>query len=236
MAGPVPDIDLAGLPLGSVPAVVLDTETTGLDVKTARIVQIGAVRLSAGEIVTDDVFESLVNPGMPIPPSSTEIHRIADAAVAAAPHFTDAIRSFTGWAGAGVLFGWSVGFDLAILKAEHDRHDLPWQPPRSLDVRHLVQLLSPNLPGLSLDVAASWLEIAIENRHSALGDAEATALILQALIPKLRDRGIVTLAQAERACRALTQQHEEEARAGWHAVTAADGSIAADIGEYARIA
>ena len=231
----MPDIDLAGLPLVSVPAVVLDTETTGLDVKSARIVQIGAVRLTEERIGAEDRFDFFVNPGITIPPSSTEIHHIADADVADAPDFAAAIGSFAGWAGQDVLFGWSVGFDLAILKAEHDRHNLPWQQPRSLDVRHLVQLLSPNLPGLSLDVAASWLGVAVENRHSALGDAEATALILRALIPKLRDRGIVTLAQAERACRALTQQHEEEARAGWQAVTAADAGIAADTGEYARI-
>ena len=228
MAGRVPNIDFAGLPLGSLPVIVLDTETTGLDVKSARIVQVGAIRLNQGEAGgraegeagAEDRFELLVNPGMPIPPDSTKIHHIADSDVADAPDFIAAIQSFNDWAGAGVLFGWSVGFDLAILKAEHDRHTLTWQKPRSLDVRHLVQFLSPNLPGLSLEIAAAWLGIRVENRHSALGDAETTALIFRALIPKLRDKGIVTLAQAERACRALTRQHDEEARAGYQRVCA----------------
>ncbi len=226
------DIDLNGIPLGSLPAIALDTETTGLNVADARIVQIGAVRLAPG---ATDFFDMLVNPGVAISPGSTEIHHIADDDVAGAENFPAAIRAYAEWAGAAIVLGWSIGFDLAILKAEHDRHDLAWLPPRTLDVRHLVQLLSPNLPGLSLDVAAAWLGIEIGNRHSALGDAEAAASIFEALVPKLREQGIVTLAQAERACRGLTRQHDEEARAGWHAVAGEAQIGPSDIDDYVRI-
>lgn len=230
-----PDLDLSGLPLGSLPAIALDTETTGLDTAQARIVQIGALRLDPGSDGDGATFDRLVRPGIPIPPASTEIHHISDADVERADDFVTVIKSFTDWTGPSLIFGWSIGFDLAVLKAEHERHGLTWEAPRNFDVRHLVQLLSPNLPNLSLEIAAAWLGIEIRDRHSALGDAKMSALVFQALIPRLRDKGIVTLAQAERASRSLTQLMEEETRAGWHDVAAAVQVDRADTSEYARI-
>ena len=66
MSGFRPATALSGAPLLSLSAVVLDTETTGLDTARARIVQIGAVRLNHGE-VEGEGFDRLVNPGEPIP-------------------------------------------------------------------------------------------------------------------------------------------------------------------------
>ena len=50
-------------PLIALDAVVLDTETTGLDTRKARLVQIGAVRLKRGNLDAAQRFESLINPG-----------------------------------------------------------------------------------------------------------------------------------------------------------------------------
>src|SRR5512143_1672913 len=55
-------------------AVVLDTETTGLDAAAARTVQISAVRIAGGRVLADQTFDALVNPGSPIPPASTTVH------------------------------------------------------------------------------------------------------------------------------------------------------------------
>src|SRR5690606_31631508 len=61
----------------------------------------------------------------------------------------------------------------------------------------------------------SWLGIEGDGRHSALGDAVLTARIFLALIPKLRAGNIRTLAEAEKACLALTKVLEDQHRAGW---------------------
>lgn len=227
---------LSGMPLASMPAVAIDTETTGLDVGKVRIVEIGAVRLETCAPGAQRVYSELVDPGVPIPASSTEIHGIADADVAGAPAFPERMAEFAAWAGPTVVIGYSVGFDLAVLKVEHERHGLPWQPPRALDVGHLVDLVAPALPEKSLETAAGWLGVELSGRHRALGDARAAAEIYRAVVPKLREKGIVTLAQAERAVHALSARMTEEAQAGWHDMgQSGDARDGSRIAEYVRI-
>ncbi len=229
------------MPLASIPAVVIDTETTGLDVANVRIVEIGAVRLeTCAPASQPPVFSGLIDPGIPIPEAATGIHGLGDADIAGAPPFPERVAEFAQWAGAAVVIGYSVGFDLAVLKAEHERHGLPWQAPRALDVRHLVELVAPQLPAQSLEIAADWLGVALADRHRALGDARIAADVYRAIVPKLREKGIVTLAQAERAVRSLSARMTEEAQAGWHdmARTGNDGGSGrggGSVAEYAGI-
>jgi len=226
---------ISAIPLGSLPVVVLDTETTGLDVSRDRVIEIGGVRLNGNSMEEIDTYSALVNPGMPIPPASSAIHNIVDNDVASSPKFTEAMAAFVEWSGSPVIVGYSIGFDLTILKAEHERNGLAWQMPRHLDVRHLTHVLAPNLPNESLETVAAWLDLKVANRHRALGDALVTAQIFLALIPLLRQRKITTLGEAERACRSLTSRMDEEARAGWHGLARSDDQARTSIAEYARI-
>jgi DNA polymerase-3 subunit epsilon/CBS domain-containing protein len=226
---------LSGLPLTMVPAVVMDTETTGLKVGEDRVIEIGAVRIIDGTAVREDDFSRLINPQVPIPAASTAIHTITDDDVAGAEPFKPVMAAFSKWCGNSVVLGYSIGFDLGILKAEHERHGLKWNAPRSLDVRHLVQLLAPELPDQSLDMAAGWLGVEIGERHRAVADAELTLQVFQRLIPKLKHKGIVTLSQAERACLLLGSRLTAEAQAGWHDVVRADRTRPAAVSEYMRI-
>ena len=205
----------SALPLSALTAVVLDTETTGLNTKADFIVQIGAVQLSSGRLDRTMIFDELVNPGVTIPASSTSIHGIGDQDVVNAKTFVQVMPRLAEWASGCIVLGWSIGFDLAILKREHLRAGLAWQPPRSLDVAHLVQFLSPNLPSVSLEAVAGWLSVDIRDRHNAIADALITAEIFVALLPLLHAKGVFTLAEAERACRTLTAKMDEEVEAGW---------------------
>lgn len=201
-------------PLVALEAVALDTETTGLDTVRDRVVQIGAVRLARGR-VTGQTFETLVDPGIPIPEGGRGIHGIDDTMVRSAPAFAEAWARFGEFSGERVLIGYSIGFDLAVLEHEARRAGLAWTRPRTLCVRLLTQLLRPNLPDQSLDMIASWLGVTIAGRHSAPGDARAAADIFLALLPRLAERGLRTLGEAERACLDLSGEREAAARAGW---------------------
>ena len=73
--------------LNELPVLVLDTETTGLDVANDRVISIGAVRLHGKRIYRGVSFDRLVNPARPIPRRSSAVHGITDAMVRDAPGF-----------------------------------------------------------------------------------------------------------------------------------------------------
>ena len=202
-------------PLIALDAVVIDTETTGLDPAKARIVEIAAVRLAGGRIKTDDTFRRLIRPDVPIPAAATAVHHIDDTTVADAPAFAKVWPDLLAYIDGAVVIGHTIGFDLAVLKRECERAGMVWVRPRTLDTRLLAEVAEPELAGYALDQLAAWLGVEISDRHSALGDAFATARVFRALVPKLREGDIRTLAEAMQACRALTDALDQQHRAGW---------------------
>lgn len=211
-------------PLISLDAVVIDTETTGPDPRKARIVEIGAVRLAGGRIDPGNTFRSLVQPREPIPAKATALHGIDAAKLADAPVFADIWPGFSEFiGGSAVLIGHTLGFDLAVLQRECARAHIAWNRPRSLDTQLLAQVIEPNLAGYSLEQIGNWLEVEMVDRNSALGDAMTTARIFRSLVPKLRDGGIRTFAEAAQACRKLTNVLEAQHRAGWAEAVRAPG-------------
>lgn len=195
-------------PLAALHAAALDTETTGLDPARARLVQLGAVRLHGTTVIGEDRFDTLVAPGVPVPPASTAIHGIDDAALIGAPGFAEVAPRLSGWLGGAVLVGHTVAYDLAVLAREHGLAGLAWSAPPALDVRLLARLARPGLMHDDLDRLCAALGVAIEGRHTAPGDALATALAFAALVPLLRARGIRTLAEAQAASRAIAERQQ----------------------------
>ena len=114
-----------------------------------------------------------------------------------------------------MLIGHSIGFDIAVLKRECGRIGVAWQPGVTLDTQLLAQVVNPSLAAPSLEHLAVWLDVEIIGRHSALGDAAAAGRIFLALIPRLRARGIRTLAEALRASAQLTGALDSQRVAGW---------------------
>lgn len=200
-------------PLISLDAVAFDTETTGLDAATARIVQMGALRI--GSMSPDEAarFEHFVHPGLPIPPASSAIHGISDEDVQDAPRFAGILPELEAFFGTATVVGHTISYDRRVLEAECVRVGLTLQRRRWLDVRFLAELARPGLASYDLDGLASHFEVRVNGRHTAMGDARATAEIYRALLPLLRERGIRTLAEAEAASRALLDTQINAGRA-----------------------
>ncbi|MFM9850056.1 MAG: DUF294 nucleotidyltransferase-like domain-containing protein [Hyphomicrobiaceae bacterium] len=198
-------------PLIALDAVVLDTETTGLDARTARLVQIAALRLSGGSLMPEKRFETLVNPGRPIPQSAIAVHGITDAMVVEAPPFTAIAPTLEAFIGKATVIGHTIQYDLAILEREYGLAGRPVPRMRALDVRMLAQLAAPTLAAYGLERLCDWLGVTIVGRHTAMGDARAAGEVFLALVPLLRAKGIRTLAEAEAASHALA---ERQAAAG----------------------
>ena len=193
-------------PLVALDAVAIDTETTGLNLKTARLVQFGAIRIRGGSVLAGEQMSRLVNPGIPIPAQASKVHGITTADLSGASDFATLASDIENFLGRAILIGHTISYDLAILSREHEIAGRPWMPPRALDIRLLARLTAEAGPHDDLDSICSALGIEIEGRHSAIGDAMAAANAFVALIPHLRARGIRTLAEVEAAARARAEQ------------------------------
>lgn len=202
-------------PLIAIDAVAFDTETTGLDVRKASIVEIGAVRIGHGSIRDGERYHSLVRPAGPIDPAAVKIHGLDEARLRDAPAFAEVWPGFADFAGEHLLIGHTIGFDLAIIERQLSASGVTWKRPRLLDTQLLAQLARPRLGKRSLDELADQLGIAAEGRHSAEGDARLAARIFLALLPALQDANIRTLGEAEAGCRSLIQSLDDYRRAGW---------------------
>jgi DNA polymerase-3 subunit epsilon/CBS domain-containing protein len=195
-------------------AVAVDTETTGLDPRTARIIEIGAVALARGKL-QDATFQSLVAIPERIPREAVAIHGITDAELSGAPAFGAAYEELIRFIGPRVVIGHTFGFDLAVFRRECALAQMAPASWPILDTRLLAHVADPTLPDFSLEAVASWLGLEVAHRHQALADARLTAAIFVALVPRLRGAGIRTFGEAREACRAQATVLEAYHRAGW---------------------
>lgn len=192
----VSEREIENTPLHDLQFVVFDTETTGLMPNKDEIVQIGAVRVVRGRIVPGEMVDQLVNPGCAIPPASTKVHRITDDMVADAPDAGTAVTQFHGFARDCVMVAHNAPFDMAFLNRHARLCDLSWDHPM-LDTVLLSAVLFGETEAHSLDALCARLDItiALEHRHTALGDAQATAEALCKMLPILSSRGYRTFGE-----------------------------------------
>ena len=185
------------LPLTALTYVVFDTETTGLAPERDAIVQIGAVRAVNGRLVGGETFETLVNPGRPIPPAASRVHGITDEMVTGAPDIRAAARAFHDFAHDAVLVAHNAPFDLAFLRRCEAEAGVRFDQP-VLDTVLLSAALFGKTELHTLDAIAERLGVHIDGaaRHTAMGDALATASVLLRMLPILEARGIRTFGEA----------------------------------------
>jgi len=174
--------------------VVFDTETTGLlPAQGDEIVQIAAVRIVNGRRVEGEVFDTLVNPGRPIPASSTEVHGITEAMVREAPAMAEVGRAFHRFAQGAVLIAHNAPFDMEFLRRHEPAIGARFDHP-ILDTVLLSAVVFGQHDVHSLDALSHRLGITIpeEARHTALGDTVATADAFLKMLPMLQARGFDT--------------------------------------------
>ncbi|WP_425074537.1 exonuclease domain-containing protein [Sagittula sp. S175] len=183
------------LPLGRLTFTVFDTETTGLLPHKDEIVQIGAVRIVNGRIVPGEKIDQLIDPGRPIPPASTKVHHVTDAMVAGKPDIAKAGKAFHTFARGSVIVAHNAPFDMAFLHRHKRAMGVEWDHP-ILDTVLLSAVLFGASQTHTLDALCDRLAVTIppELRHTALGDAVATAEVLARMLPMLEARGMKTLA------------------------------------------
>jgi DNA polymerase III epsilon subunit family exonuclease len=153
--------------------VVVDTETTGTDPKTADLIELAAVKVERGAIV--DRWSTFVDPGRAI--VGNQMHGITDADVAGAPSPAEAARRFVDYAGDATIVGHSVGFDLAFIE-EALGDGYRFQPGSYIDTLVIAREGYPGGESYRLGDLAAFFGVELSRAHRALPDAEATAGLL----------------------------------------------------------
>lgn len=205
----------AHTPLTELPATVLDTETTGLDVTLDSVCAIGAVRMHGERIFRGVTIDRLVNPGRSIPARSTAVHGITNAMVAAVPGPEGVMPELLEMLRGTVVIGHNVGFDLAMLRRAAEQAGLEWQDPPWLDALLLAAALDPDETDLNLESIALRLGVNVSGRHTALGDSLVTAEVFARQVPLLAERGVLTLDAAVEFSHTARQAMAAQKRAGW---------------------
>jgi DNA polymerase III subunit epsilon len=158
---------------------IIDIETTGLNPKRDRITEV-AILIHDGEKTTDE-FISLVNPEMRIPYRIRELTGISDKMVEMAPRFCEIAREVVEKTAGCIFVAHNVHFDYNFIREEFARLGYHYER-QLLCTKRLSQKLMPGLRSYSLGNLCQSLDIRVEHRHRAFGDAKATVKLFDHLL------------------------------------------------------
>ncbi len=164
--------------------VVTDTETTGSRAGDDRVIEIGAVKVQAGKLT--ETFQQLINPGRYIPRRITQLTGISTGMVLDQPTAEEVLPDFLDFLGDGVFVAHNLPFDQRFIEVELEIAGLEGLRNPSLDTLRLARRLYSALPSKGLSKLTRYFEIEVDGRHRALGDAVATAKLLNMFIDRMR--------------------------------------------------
>lgn len=153
--------------------VCVDVETTGLNPKEEKIIEIGAVKVVDGQIA--ERFQSFVKPGRLLEPRIVALTGITDEMLNDAPGQADVMGKFQEFCGDLPLVGHHLAFDYAFLKKAMVNEKLSFEKS-GLDTLRISRKYLPELESRSLEFLCRHFDIE-HTAHRALGDAEATGIL-----------------------------------------------------------
>ena len=164
------------------PIAFFDLETTGINVASDRIVEISILKISPDG--TKEIKTKRINPGMPIPVQSSEIHGIYDADVANEPTFKGIAKSLAEFLTDCDLAGYNSNkFDIPVLVEEFLRAEIDFdlKGKRFVDVQNIFHQMEQR----TLKAAYKfYCGKDIINAHSAEADIHATYEVFLAQLEK----------------------------------------------------
>jgi DNA polymerase III epsilon subunit family exonuclease len=223
-------VPASAVPIRQAIFAVLDVETTGLE-PHARVIEIACVRLQGFRELGR--LQSLIHPGIPIPPVATSVSGIDDAMVSGAPPFSQVWPALANLLEDAVLVAHNAPFDLHYLSNEKKRAGgSPWQGP-VLDTLRLARNVL-ELPAYSLPELRASLALESGPSHRALADVLTTAALLKLLVERLAP-GVRTLPELLQAQLPVPLPWEEATRFGVPEPTVETLADAARRGQWVAI-
>lgn len=173
--------------------VVLDTETTGLNIRHDRVISIAAVAVHIESDLTDahiplaDTFEAVIHQAHPkAKKDNILIHHIGVDAQGKGYAQADVLDWFVQWVGESPIFAYHAPFDKAMLGNAFKEAGLPALPNPWVDVQPLANWVTRQTHPLGLDECVTRFKLQSIARHSAASDTFVTAELLLKLLPLIR--------------------------------------------------
>lgn len=190
--------------------VVVDLETTGGSAQCDAITEFGAVKVRGGDVLGE--FQTLVNPGLAIPPLIAVLTGITDSMVAPAPTIEVALPSFLEFAHGSTLVAHNAPFDVGFLKAACRGLGIDWPGFAVIDTARLARRLvhRDEAPNCKLATLATLFHTQTTPNHRALQDARATVDVLHALIGRLGNSGVRSVDDLAEWQRAVAPQQRDK--------------------------
>lgn len=180
---------------------VLDTETSGLDVRHHTLLSIGAVRMAGTRVVMGRSFYREIRPERASERSNVLVHGIGHGAQMSGEDPAKALAAFMAFAGGRPLVAYNAPFDRVMIETAVERNlGIRWRPTW-LDTADLVKSMFP-AEAMELKTLDDWMgrfSIVHYERHNALADALCTAQLFQVLMARAAVEGYVTVGDLRRA-------------------------------------
>ena len=164
--------------------VVFDIETTGLNPKFEKIIEIGAAKVQDGEV--SDTFSTFVNPGKSLPERIIELTGIYDTDVINAPYIEDVLDPFIRFVGDDILLGHNLIFDYSFIKKAAVNQKKKFDH-KGIDTLKIARRFLTDLESRNLGFLCDHYQIQLQ-AHRALNDALATHELYQRFVRDFADK------------------------------------------------
>lgn len=161
--------------------ICLDCETTGLDPKEDRIIEVACVSFSLEK--NFERFETLVNPHCEIPETSIAIHHITPKMVAGQPAIEEVLPEVLDFVGSHIIVGHGIGFDIEVISSSCDRAGIKrnLRENKFIDTLRMARLYGDS-PINSLEHLRKHFNIAAEIAHRAMSDVTVNIEVFKQLM------------------------------------------------------
>lgn len=172
---------------------VFDTETTGLDPVSDRIIELAAIRVRAGG--QRDEFHTLVDPERPVSEGAFRVNGISDAMLAGAPKIAEVVPRFAEFIRGSCLCSYNAPFDMGFLNPAYRMAGMEFPPETAvIDILAMARQLL-QLERHPLWFVAQSLGFDARQEHRALSDVELTLDVFSALTSRLREQNVEALSE-----------------------------------------
>lgn len=205
--------DEMGRYLSATTFVILDLETTGGSPGLNSITEIGAQKIRGGQVLAE--FQTLVNPGVSLPPFITVLTGITESMLLPAPKIDQVLPQFLEFLGSEhetILVAHNSHFDIGFLKAAANQLGYQWPKFQVLDTVKIARqvLTKDEVRNYKLETLATFFKAPNPPTHRALEDVRATSVVLHGLIERLGSYSIFTLEELKKFSNRISKAQSEK--------------------------